>query len=213
LFDDLSLSPGAQASVFANLHAPMVAWRRDRWDAERPGRHQRTFNPGPAPVAIPAPAQLAPPGRYEREAFSIGGGDNITIPRHVAAIAVDTYLAVSRRPGVHRALRLAAMAASLLPSQAAALLVPAATSLEAARAAYAATRFAVVASAEHPFDARHAVAHGRDLYATSTAITARLTLALARRPSGPSGVLAAAEIVRAPAFLAELAADGILTLS
>jgi uncharacterized protein YbjT (DUF2867 family) len=49
LFDDLALPPGAQASLFANLHAPTLVWRRDRWDEERPGRRQRSFNPGPRP--------------------------------------------------------------------------------------------------------------------------------------------------------------------
>lgn len=193
LFDELSLSPGAQASVFANLHAPMVVWRRDRWDPERPGRRQRTFNDGTT----------------SREAFSVGGADNITIPRHVAAHSVDTYLSLSRQPAFHRALRLTALAASWLPAEASALLVP---SVPAATE-YAATRFTVVATAEHPFDARHVLVHGRDLYATSTAITSRLALALALRPTGPTGVLAPSEIVRAPAFLAELAAASVLELA
>ncbi len=202
LFDDLTLSPGAQSSVFANLHAPMVAWRRDRWDAERPGRRQRTFHAGPAPgEALPS----------SRQAFSLGGGDNLTIPRHVAAHAVDTYVSVSRSPGVHRALRLAALAASWLPPQASSLLVP--SRVEAQD--YAATRFTVIASAQHPLEGKQAVAFGRDLYATSAELTARLALALARRQAGgaaPVGVLAPAEIVRAPAFLAELERDGVLTL-
>ncbi|MBK7534115.1 MAG: saccharopine dehydrogenase NADP-binding domain-containing protein [Myxococcales bacterium] len=234
LFDDLTLSAGAQASVFANLHAPMVVWRRDRWDTERAGRRARSFNPGPppaddaiaprrAPTADPAPPQSRPPGAdahgsaispagvaasYEREAFSLGGGDNLTIPRHIAATSVDTFLSLSRRPQVHQALRLAAMAASLLPAAAASLLVPSPPD----PSAYAATRFAVVAAAEHPFDVRYSVAHGRDLYATSTVITCRLALALARRPQGPCGVLAPAEIVRAPSFLAELARDRVIAL-
>jgi Saccharopine dehydrogenase NADP binding domain len=192
LFDELSLSPGAQASVFANLHAKVSAWRRDRWDEERPGRHQRTFNDGAG----------------SREAFSVGGADNLTVPRHVAAHTVDTFLAVGRSAGVHRALRLAALAASWLPAGAAAYLVTS----PADAAAYAATRFTVVATATHPFDVRHARAHGRDLYATSTAITTRLALGLAHRPTGPFGVLAASEIVRAPAFLDELAAASVLTV-
>lgn len=202
LFEDLTLPPGAQASVFANLHAPLVAWRHDRWDPERPGRRQRTFNPGPFPGE---PEERA---SYEREAFSLGAGDNLTIPRHVAAESVDTYLSVTRQPGVHRALRLTAMVASLLPPQAASVLVPFTGSTER----YAATRFAVVASAELPFAARHAIALGRDLYATSTELTARLAAILARRPRGPVGVLAPAEVVRAPAFLDELARDGVLAL-
>jgi Saccharopine dehydrogenase NADP binding domain len=213
LFDDLALPPGAQASLFANLHAPTLVWRRDRWDEERPGRRQRSFNPGPPPAPHEATltgedhAAGAVPSS-EREAFSIGGGDALTIPRHLAAISVETYLSLSRRPGIHRALRLAAMAASWLPPQASALLVPS----ESSASAYAATRFAVMASVHHGFDQRHAVAHGRDLYATSTAITARLALGLALRPAGPFGVLAPAEIVRASQFLDELVASGVLQL-
>jgi len=78
---------------------------------------------------------------------------------------------------------------------------------------YAATRFTVIAIVEHAFDRRQAIAHGRDLYAISTAITARLALALARRTAGPCGVLAPAEIVRASAFLEELVRDGLITLA
>lgn len=224
LFDDLALPAGAQASVFANLGAPMVVWRRDRWDPERPGRRTRTFNPGPMPDgaelaparargadprgADAATALAAPPVGVERDAFSLGGGDTITVPRHVVAASIDTYLSLSRKAPVQRALRLAALAASWLPAGASQLLVP--TPIDPA--ALAATRFAVVATAEHPFDARHAVAHGRDLYATSTVLTSRLALALARRERGPTGVRAPAELLRAPAFLAELAADHVIAL-
>lgn len=225
LFDDLALPAGAQASVFANLGAPMVVWRRDRWDPERPGRRTRAFNPGPPPPAselaperargadprsaeaAPAPPAVAPT-LAERDAFSLGGGDTITVPRHVAAWSIDTYLSLSRKAPVQGALRLAALAASWLPASASRLLVP--SPIDAA--ALAATRFAVIATAEHPFDARHVVAHGRDLYATSTVITCRLALALANREQGPTGVRAPAELVRAPAFLAELAADHVLVL-
>ncbi len=268
LFDELTLSPGAQSSVFANLHAPMVAWRRDRWDAERPGWRRRTFHPGamaelaplesaasgtgpmaamteadadalvgtasgtgqmpalPDPDATPREGAAAGAGQpagaeadpppvvptivLSREAFSLGGGDNITIPRHLAAHAVDTYVSLSRNPTFTRALRLAAFAASWLPAQAASVLVPSKTSADE----YRATRFTVVAVVEHPFDRRQLVAHGKDLYATSSAITARLALALLHRPaSAPVGVLAPAEIVRARPFLEELARAGLLTLS
>lgn len=271
LFDDLTLSPGAQSSVFANLHAPMVAWRRDRWDAERPGWRRKTFHPGAmaelAPLetsasgtgqmaamtdpdaaaiegegagaeqsAVPPDAEatalegaaaqtaqtaqtggadaepppVVPTIVLSREAFSLGGGDNITIPRHIAAHAVDTYVSLSRNPSFTRALRLAAFAASWLPAQAASVLVPSRTSADE----YRATRFTVVAVVEHAFDRRQLVAHGKDLYATSSAITARLALALLHRPAAaPVGVLAPAEIVRARPFLDELAQAGLLTLS
>lgn len=227
LFDDLALPAGAQASVFANLGAPMVVWRRDRWDPERPGRRTRAFNPGPPPAASelaperasgadprsaqtpPAPAlPPPPPTSTERDAFSLGGGDTITVPRHVAAASIDTYLSLSRKAPVQGALRLAALAASWLPASASRLLVP--TPIDPA--ALAATRFAVIATAEHPFESCHAVAHGRDLYTTSTVITCRIALALARRAQGPTGVRAPAELLRAPAFLAELAADHVLAL-
>lgn len=219
LFDDLALSPGAQASVFANLHAPAVAWRKDRWDSERPGRRERGFTPGAGPSAEPsadeAPSQAAgakaAPARHatERRAFSIGGGDNVTIPRHVAATSVDTYVSLGENAHVQRALRLTALAASLLPAAAASLLVP----IQPHASDYAATRYAVMAVAEHPFASRHAVVHGRDLYSTSTAITTRLALGLASRRGGAVGVLAPSEIVRAPAFLSELARAGVLALA
>lgn len=220
LFDELTLSPGAQSSVFANLHAPMVAWRRDRWDAERPGWRRKTFHPGAvaelAPTtgttaeSEPAPQPVVPSIVLTREAFSLGGGDNITIPRHLAAHAVDTYVSLSRNPNVTFALRVAAFAASWLPAQASSVLVPSKTSADD----YAASRFTVVGVVEHVFDRRQRVAHGQDLYATSAAITARLALALLARGEGaPVGVLAPAEIVRAPRFLDELVAAGLLTLS
>lgn len=224
LFDELTLSPGAQSSVFANLHAPMVAWRRDRWDAERPGWRRKTFHPGAVaelapttgttaesePAPQPVVPSIVPSIVLTREAFSLGGGDNITIPRHLAAHAVDTYVSLSRNPNVTFALRVAAFAASWLPAQASSVLVPSKTSADD----YAASRFTVVGVVEHVFDRRQRVAHGQDLYATSAAITARLALALLARGEGaPVGVLAPAEIVRAPRFLDELVAAGLLTLS
>jgi Saccharopine dehydrogenase NADP binding domain len=212
LLDHLTLSPGEQSSLFANLGAPMVAWRRDRWDAQRTGRLQRTFLPGdhaPGDGDASESHESHDDGWRAREAFSIAGGDNLSIPRHVAASSVDTYVSLSGHPATHRALRWVAMATSLLPAAAASLLLPS----DPAPHAYGATRFAVVADAEYPLGARQAIAVGRDPHATGTAITARLAMALAHRPTGPFGVLAAAEIVRAPQFLADLADAGIITLT
>ena len=99
VYDDLVVSAGSQRALFAASRA-RCAWRHDRWE---PAAGARRVNAG------------APAG-YERDAIAFGGGDAITIPRHLNAEAVSTFVSATRnaaatRRAAHAVARAAAGAA------------------------------------------------------------------------------------------------------
>ncbi|HUS33179.1 MAG TPA: saccharopine dehydrogenase NADP-binding domain-containing protein, partial [Kofleriaceae bacterium] len=140
LFDDLVLSPASQKAVFGNLHTRGLAWRRDRWETVTPGIEKKRVNAGPEMGG-------------ERDAVSFPGGDVVTVPRHIAANRVQTYLSMTRSQVATTALRFLARAMPFVPKRATDLLA----AYQPAEDEYARTHFAVVAQARRRFDAAQIV--------------------------------------------------------
>jgi len=194
VFDDLALSAGTQRALFGAVGTRPLVWRRDRWEAGAAGEHHR-INAGPALGG-------------ERDAQVFAGGDVLTIPRHVTARLVTTYVSTTRRAGPATALRLLARTLLLLPRSARELLVPYATP----DAALAHTRFAVVVQVRRGFSTAQIVVRGHDLYRTTAAITAWSACRLAERGSGPIGMRAPGELFRAEPALRAIASAADLTI-
>lgn len=194
VLDDLVVSPGSQRAWFGALGARALVWRRDRWEPARPGGGRRV-NAGP---------ELG----GERAAVGHAGGDAITVPRHVAAGLVATYVSTSRRAGAMSALRLLSRALPLVPRAAADLLVPYADP----GADYGRTRFAVVAQARRGFETAQVVVRGADVYRTTARLAAWAARRLAARGAGPVGMCAPGELFRAEPALRELAAAAGLSI-
>src|SRR5690606_24075573 len=154
VFDDLAMSEGSQRALFGGLSQRPLVWRRDRWEAGRAGERRRV-NAGPQHGG-------------ERDVRAHGGGDVITVPRHVAANLVATYVSPARRPGAQAALRLLARALPLVPRAASELLAPYA----APDADHARTTFAVIAQVRRGFSAAQLVVRGHDPYRTTAVIAA-----------------------------------------
>jgi hypothetical protein len=194
VFDDLVLSAGSQRALFGAVGTRALAWRRDRWEPARSGEHRRV-NAGP------------PLG--ERDAVAYAGGDAITVPRHVAANSVTSFISTTRSPAAAGALRLLARALPLVPRTAAELLAPFAPP----EADFARTQFAVVAQVRRGFAAAQIVVRGHDIYRTTAVIAAWCARQLATRSGGAVGMRAPAELfhpapaLRAIAQLADLAID------
>ncbi|HEX3479858.1 MAG TPA: saccharopine dehydrogenase NADP-binding domain-containing protein [Kofleriaceae bacterium] len=193
-FDDLALSPGSQRALFGAIGERALVWWRDRWEPGRAGDH-RAINPGPALGG-------------ERDAVGYAGAAVITIPRHVAAQRVATYVSAVRRPAAAAALRVLARAVALLPRAAGDVLAPYA----APDADYGATRLAVVATVRRGFSSAQVVVHGRDLYRTTAAIAAWSARRLAERGPGPIGMRAPGELFRAGPALRAIARAADLTI-
>jgi short subunit dehydrogenase-like uncharacterized protein len=193
VFDDLALSAGTQRSLFGAVGTRAAVWERDRWEPGRPGGHRRIF---------------AGPALGGRDALAYAGGDAITIPQHVAAHHVASYVSTTRGAGATAALRLALRALPLLPRRASDLLVPYPT----AETEYAGTELAVVVQARRGDAAVQIVVRGRDIYRTTAAITAWSACRLAARGRGPVGVRAPGELFRGEPALRELAIAADLTI-
>ena len=193
VFDDLVLSPGSQKALFGALGTRALVWKRDRWE-QASSSHKRV-NAGTLFGG-------------ERDAISFPGGDVLTIPRHVAARSVQTFVSTTRRAAAAAAMRLVARALPLVPKKATELLAPYTPSEDE----YGRTRFAVVAQARRGFSAAQVVVRGRDIYQTSGAIAAWVARALVARPAGPVGMRAPAELFRPEAALGEIAAAAGLAI-
>jgi hypothetical protein len=194
VFDELALTAGSQRALFGALGTRAAVWNRDRWEPGRAGDH-RLVNAG---------AALGGP----RDAIGYAGGDPITIPRHVAAHRIASYVSTTRSPGATAALRLLSRALPLVPRRAGALLVP---YIDDA-ADYSRTRFAVVAQVRRGFKAAQITVRGSDLYRTTAAIAAWFARRLAERGAGPTGMRAPAELVRAELALRAIAGSAGLTI-
>jgi hypothetical protein len=182
------LSPGSQKAVFGNLQTPGLVWRRDRWEPIASAKERRRINAG-----------LEMGG--ERDAVSFPGGDVITVPRHIAANQVQTYVSTTRNPAAGAALRLLARAMPFLPKRTSDLLAP----YQPAEEEYARTRFAVVAQARRGFSAAQVVVTGQDQYRVSAGVAAWVAQQLAARTTGPVGMRAPSELFRAPLALRAVA--------
>jgi len=188
IYDDLVLSPGSQKAVFGNLHARGLVWRRDRWEEVAPGRDRRHVNAGPEMGGV-------------RDAASFPGGDVVTIPRHVNALSVQSYVSTTRNAVASTALRLLARAIPLVPKRATELLAP----YQPTDDEYTRTKFAVIAQVRRGFSAAQIVMRGIDQYRASAGIAAWIARALAHREAGPIGMRAPSELFRPEAAIRAVA--------
>jgi hypothetical protein len=179
IFDDLVLSPGSQKAVFGNLQSRGLVWQRDRWEQVANAALRRKVNAG---VAMGG----------QRDAVSFPGGDVITVPRHVAAQSVQTFVSTTRSQAATTALRLLARTMPLLPKRATELLAP----YQPREEEYARTRFAVIAQARRGFSAAQIVVGGDDQYRATAEIAAWVARVLAARSTGPIGMRAPSELFR-----------------
>ncbi len=195
VFDELSLSAGSQRALFGALGSRALVWHRDRWEPGPAGAHRRV-NAGPAFGG-------------ERDAQAYAGGDPLTLPRHVAAQHVASYLSTTRRQAAATALRLLSRALPFVPARASELLVPYAEP----GADHGRTRFAVIAQARRGFAAAQLTIAGQDLYRTTAIIAAWAARQLVARGAGPLGMRAPGELFRAEPALRALARAADLALA
>jgi short subunit dehydrogenase-like uncharacterized protein len=179
IFDDLVLSPGSQRAVFGNLHNRGLVWQRDRWEQIANAAERRKVNAGPAMGG-------------QRDAVSFPGGDVITVPRHVAARTVHTFVSTTRSQAATTALRLLARAMPLVPKRATDLFA----AYQPHEEEYARTRFAVIAQARRGFSAAQVSVSGDDQYRATAGIAAWIARSLAARDAGPVGMRAPSELFR-----------------
>jgi len=194
VFDNLALSAGSQRALFGTVGQRAQIWHRDRWEPGRTG-DKRRINAGPAMGG-------------ERDVIAHPAGDPITIPRHLSANLVASYVSTTRDPASGLMLRLLSTAASLLPKTTQHVLAPfAPPEADLARAT-----FAVVAQVRRGFSAAQVIVRGRDVYTTTAAITAWCARALAARGAGPTGMRSPAELFRPVPALRALADAAELVL-
>jgi short subunit dehydrogenase-like uncharacterized protein len=194
VFDDLALSAGSQRALFGSAFERPLVWRRDRWENGRAGDH-RTVNAGPALGG-------------QRDAIAYPASDAITIPRHLAANLVATYASTTRRAAASGAMRLLARALPLVPRAATQLLAPYASP----DTDFTRTQLSVIAQVRRGFSSAQIVVRGHDMYRTTAAITAYIARVIATRGSGPLGMLAPGELLRAAPALREIASVAGLTI-
>lgn len=200
VLDEFAPTPGTALSAIATMAEPGVVWQRDRWDPVAPAAERRRINAGAAHGG-------------DRDVVSFPSGEVITVPRHVEVDRVQTFVSLTRGGWEARAARwasplLSALGKTALPGWLAAQ-VPATPPDAAARARAA---FTVIARARRGFADAQVAVSGRDVYATTAAITAWAATALARRDAGPTGVLAPSEAFAPADTLAALAQQAALTV-
>jgi hypothetical protein len=188
IYDDLVLSPGSQKSIFENVKTRALVWRRDRWDDVAPGRERRHVNAGPEMGGV-------------RDAVSFPGGDVISVPRHINALAVQTFVSTTRSQVASTALRLLARAMPLVPKRATELLAP----YQPTDDEYTRTKFAVIAQVRRGFSSAQVVLRGVDQYRASAGIAAWIARALVHREAGPVGMRAPSELFRPEAAIRAVA--------
>jgi hypothetical protein len=186
VYDDLVMSPASQRSLFGRLDARGLAWRRDRWEAA-PGGARRSINAG---------ADLG----GERQVVSYPAADVISVPRHLAARAVQTYLSTTRSKAATRVLGLVARALPFVPRAATELLAP----YQPEEHEYERTRFAVVAQVRRGFSSAQVTVSGHDPYVTSAVIASWIARHLAARRAGPTGMRAPSELFHPEQALREV---------
>jgi short subunit dehydrogenase-like uncharacterized protein len=198
VLDAFFATPGVTRSSLETLAAPALIWRRDRWDETAPGASSWRLD---------ASLEL---GGW-RDAMGYPGAEVVTVPRHIAALCVETFASWAR---ARWAMRAAGLAGRLAPWLSAASRTAART-LEPAPAPDAAQRargrFAIVARCTRGGDETWVRMTGRDVYRSCAAIATWAAIALAGRDRGPTGVLAPAEAFAAVPALRALTQAAELT--
>lgn len=182
---------GTRLSALEAVQAPGVTWAGDRWQPATAAAEQRT-------IGFPSPIGA-------RRALSFPSGEVVTVPRHVAAHRVQTFLAARGLPG-------GAVARWLAPALPALLRSPLGSAVRKRAAGgppgptdgqRAVTDYAIVAEARRGFATAHAAAVGVDVYGTTADLVAiGVQALLAGAPA--CGVLAPSQLVAPEYGLTEL---------
>ncbi len=193
-------SGGTVQSAVASLARPGVVWQEDRWERAAPGARSRT-------LAFPPPFGA-------RDAVRIPSGEVVTVPRHVSARRVETFLALSSSPVARAA---AGLVGPLLPLLAASPLGALVRSRAGAapppdESERSAARFAIVAEASHRFRRSRVSISGSDLYAISAVIVAEGIAHLTAVGAPPRGVIAPSELMDPVQALAQLVGEGHIAM-
>jgi short subunit dehydrogenase-like uncharacterized protein len=198
-FDGAAIAPGMARSLVAALAGPAPRWQRGRWDEVAPTARGKTIDFGDLGL---------------RRARPFATVEAITVPRRHRVERVDTYVAPTGAPWLDRALGAAAPLLRWVPGAAATIDALVDPGRAPPDDAHGLTRFAVVATAHGPRRTATVTASGRDLYAITAAIAARLAHGLASGALDAIGVVTPAELVggeRALGAIADLTIDVALT--
>ncbi|HTE56630.1 MAG TPA: saccharopine dehydrogenase NADP-binding domain-containing protein [Kofleriaceae bacterium] len=198
-------TPGTRQSLIASLSRPASVWREDRWESAAPLSRTRRM--------------MFPPPFGSRDALLWPSGEVITVPRHIAARRVETFLALNEDlPGLGYAARLASLVGPLVSIAAASPLGAFARARAGAAPppgdeARRGIEFALVAEAGLRFRRARVALGGRDPYALSARIIALGVERLLSAGGAPPGVVAPSQLADPEASLATLVGEGWLSLA
>jgi short subunit dehydrogenase-like uncharacterized protein len=198
--EDPATSAATQRTHADMLFQPGWVWQGEQWDPAPLGAEQRTINFGP---------ELG----GERPAQSFPSGEVITIPRHVNARRVQTYLSLTRSRWVGALARAATrIAPALYRTRAAALIDSALAQVTTSGGDSSRTRFAVVARAVRRFSMAQVRVLGTDPYALTGELIADAVVDLAAHAPRAVGACAPSEVWPAEASLRALVDTAGLTV-
>ena len=180
--DDPATTEGSRRSHADMVSGPGWVWERDQWDPSALAAEQRTINFGP---------ELG----GERPAFSFPSGEVITVPRHVDARRVQTYLSLARSRWLGVVARAASrLAPALHRAGAGALVDQALVAATNTGDAPSATRFALIARARRRFAVAQVRVLGGDPYALTATLLADAAVDLATHGPRLTGARTPAEL-------------------
>ena len=197
--DDPATSPATRRSYADMLAAPSWVWAGDRWDPSPIGAEQRIVNFGPALGG-------------ERPALSFPSGEVITVPRHVAADRVQTYLSLTRSRWIGTIARAATRLAPTLYQAGAGRLIDRALAATSTASDPADTRFALIARARRRFAVAQVSVLGSDPYALTATLIADAACDLATSAPRVTGAVTPAELWPAEASLRQVAEEAGMTI-
>lgn len=195
--DDFAASRGTQLSAIESMANPGFVWNLDRWEQVVPAAETRMTH-------FPAPFG-------ERLAMSFPSGEVITVPRHVPAARVQTYISFGPdSPWARMLTRATQVMGVAIPTLMRSPLVnfararvgqgPAAPSAQQR----AASHFAIVAEASRGFERARVTVTGHDVYGLTGEIAARGAGWIDKQAPEP-GVVAPSQAFDADSALTEIA--------
>jgi len=193
-----AIEHAASSEATRRTHADMVAqpgwvWNRDQWDPSPFGAEQRTVNFGP---------ELG----GERPAMSFPSSEVLTLPRHVAATRIQTYLSMTRsRWGGALARAASRMMPALYRAGAGRWVDEAIVAVTNTATDNTRARFALVARARRRFSVGQVRVLGGDPYTLTGHLVADAAVDLATTPPRATGVCAPSELWPPEAALRRIA--------
>ena len=180
--DDPATTPATRRTHADMFAAPGWVWQDDRWDPAPIGGEQRTINFGP---------ELG----GERLAMSFPSGEVITVPRHVAARRVQTFLSLARSRWIGALARAASrVAPTLYRAGAGGLIDRAVAAATSVGGDPTRTHFALIARARRRFAIAQVSVVGADPYGLTALLVADAACDLASGPPAVVGAVTPSEL-------------------